>query len=210
MKVEVAIQGSLSLTVPTISVDVKQHRTEHSVGQSSGAQELCECRGGHLGLPVHNSPYGLCGRKATLNERKPYSEFRAEPRSGLKREVELGSHSWTECFPTSLTLTVLAVADGLFGLSGSESKDGLFIGTLPPPPPYPVPSKPNVPSVYLRQHDNFMPYMLYYTCYMSRLNSVFAWITGALPLVYLRLVHKHCSTVYAMTTSTVTRFTLEP
>ena len=30
-------------------------------------QELCESRGGHPGLPVHNNPYGLCGRKATLN-----------------------------------------------------------------------------------------------------------------------------------------------
>ena len=31
------------------------------------AQELCESRGGRPGLPVPNSPYGLCGRKATLN-----------------------------------------------------------------------------------------------------------------------------------------------
>ena len=31
------------------------------------AQELCESRGGCPGLPVPNSPYGLCGRKATLN-----------------------------------------------------------------------------------------------------------------------------------------------
>ena len=34
------------------------------------AQELCESRGGRPGLPVPNTPYGLCGRKATLNERK--------------------------------------------------------------------------------------------------------------------------------------------
>ena len=32
------------------------------------AQELCEGRGGRPGLPVPNSPYGLCDRKATLNE----------------------------------------------------------------------------------------------------------------------------------------------
>ena len=32
------------------------------------AQELCESRGGRPGLPVLNSPYGLCGGKATLNE----------------------------------------------------------------------------------------------------------------------------------------------
>ena len=31
------------------------------------AQWLCEGRGGRPGLPVPNSPYGLCGRKATLN-----------------------------------------------------------------------------------------------------------------------------------------------
>ena len=31
------------------------------------AQELCESRGGRPGLPVLNSPYGLCGHKATLN-----------------------------------------------------------------------------------------------------------------------------------------------
>ena len=30
-------------------------------------QELCESRGSRPGLPVANSPYGLCGRKATLN-----------------------------------------------------------------------------------------------------------------------------------------------
>ena len=33
------------------------------------AQELCESRGGRPGLPVPNSPYGLCGRKATLKNR---------------------------------------------------------------------------------------------------------------------------------------------
>ena len=30
-------------------------------------QELCESGGGHPGLSSPNSPYGLCGRKATLN-----------------------------------------------------------------------------------------------------------------------------------------------
>ena len=39
-----------------VSVDVKLR-----------AQELCESRGGRPGLPVPNSPYGLCGRKATVN-----------------------------------------------------------------------------------------------------------------------------------------------
>ena len=31
------------------------------------ALELCESLGGRPGLHVPNSPYGLCGRKATLN-----------------------------------------------------------------------------------------------------------------------------------------------
>ena len=31
------------------------------------AHELCEIRGGRPGLPVPNSLYGLCGRKATMN-----------------------------------------------------------------------------------------------------------------------------------------------
>ena len=39
----------------------------------SEAQEVCESRGGRPGLPVASSPYGLCGRKATLNY-----EFRAQ------------------------------------------------------------------------------------------------------------------------------------
>ena len=30
-------------------------------------QELCESRGGRLGLPVPNNPYGLCGRRAALH-----------------------------------------------------------------------------------------------------------------------------------------------
>ena len=31
---------------------------------------LCERRGGRPGLPVPNSPYGLCGRKATLTKKR--------------------------------------------------------------------------------------------------------------------------------------------
>ena len=43
----------------------------HSVVMGSvRGQELCECRGGRPGLLVHNSPYGLRGRKATLNLNK--------------------------------------------------------------------------------------------------------------------------------------------
>ena len=32
------------------------------------AEELCEGQGGRPGLPVPRSPYGLCGREATLEE----------------------------------------------------------------------------------------------------------------------------------------------
>ena len=56
MKVEVDVLGSPSLIVLMVSVDVKLR-----------AQGLCESRGGRNGLPVPNSPYGLCGRNATLN-----------------------------------------------------------------------------------------------------------------------------------------------
>ena len=34
-----------------------------------GAQGLCESRGGRPGLPVPNSPCGLCGREATIEQR---------------------------------------------------------------------------------------------------------------------------------------------
>ena len=32
------------------------------------AQVLCESRGGRPGLPISNSPYPHCGRKATFEE----------------------------------------------------------------------------------------------------------------------------------------------
>ena len=37
------------------------------MSSSIRVQELCESRGGRAGLPVPDSPYGLCGRIATLN-----------------------------------------------------------------------------------------------------------------------------------------------
>ena len=46
------------------------------------AQELCESRGGRPGLPVPDNPYGLSGRKATLNETK-------ELRNCVKVEVDV-------------------------------------------------------------------------------------------------------------------------
>ena len=62
---EVGVLGSPALTVPTVSVDVKQHWTR-TLGPFR-AQELCGSRGGRRGLLVRNNPYGLRGRKATLN-----------------------------------------------------------------------------------------------------------------------------------------------
>ena len=60
----------------------------HSVCGGYRALELCESRGGRPGLPVPNKPYGLCGRKATLNYRI------SELRSCVKVEVAvLGSPS---------------------------------------------------------------------------------------------------------------------
>ena len=61
MKVEVAVLGSPSLIILTVSVDVKQHlkklrgcvRVEVEVSP---------------GLPVPRTPYGLCGGKATFEE----------------------------------------------------------------------------------------------------------------------------------------------
>ena len=49
-----------------VSVDVKHLSLQSSV-LVYRVQELCESGGGRPGFPVPNSPYGLCGRKATLN-----------------------------------------------------------------------------------------------------------------------------------------------
>ena len=63
-------QSSGCVTLRAQAVSLSGLRLCHS--QSSGcvtlrAQELCESRGGRPELPVPNSPYGLCGRKSTLN-----------------------------------------------------------------------------------------------------------------------------------------------
>ena len=59
-----------SLVVLMVSVDVKQHQLNNR------AQELCEIQAsGRPGLPVPNSPYGLCERKATLNEQSSGHEL---------------------------------------------------------------------------------------------------------------------------------------
>ena len=68
-----------------VSVDIKHHVSLLTIRLAGfSAQELCESRGGRPGLPVPNSPYGLCGRKATLNltERVQSSET-------VKEEVDV-------------------------------------------------------------------------------------------------------------------------
>ena len=43
------------------------------------AQELCESRSGRPGLSVPNNPYGLCGRKSTVEEEvKTVRDYRTE------------------------------------------------------------------------------------------------------------------------------------
>ena len=54
------------------------HNNDHVPAHT--AQELCERRGGRPGLPVTNSPYGLCRRKATLNSLK--AQMLCESRGG--------------------------------------------------------------------------------------------------------------------------------
>ena len=44
------------------------YRAQVGVSYCYRAQELCKSQGGRLGLPIPDSPYGLCGRKATLEE----------------------------------------------------------------------------------------------------------------------------------------------
>ena len=69
-----------------VSVDVKHHVYYYLI-QNFRAQELYESRGGRPGLSAPNSPYGLCGRKATLN-------WNSDTRSCVKVEVAvLGSPS---------------------------------------------------------------------------------------------------------------------
>ena len=65
MKVEVAVLDSPSLIVLMVSVDVKRHLKKMCGCQN---EKLSEGRGGRPGLSVPNSPYGLYGRKATLEE----------------------------------------------------------------------------------------------------------------------------------------------
>ena len=86
VKMEVAVLDSLVSNSP---VDVKQHWTWT---QKLRVRQPCECRGGRPGLPVPNSPYGLCGHKATLN---------------LNSETQTSGAMWKWRWPSWPSLTVL-------------------------------------------------------------------------------------------------------
>ena len=75
VEVEVDVLGSPSLIVVVLTVSLDVCNTELELGRQFRAQELCESGGGRPELPVPNSPYDLCGRKATLN--CSISEFRS-------------------------------------------------------------------------------------------------------------------------------------
>ena len=79
MKVEVDVLGSLSTTVLMVSVDIKRRLKKVL---------MCESRGGRSRLLVHNSPYGLCGRKATFQEAPELCESRgARPGPPLRNSL---------------------------------------------------------------------------------------------------------------------------
>ena len=66
MKIEVAVLGS-----PLESLcGRKATVNEQNCSACWRAQQLCESRGGRPGLPIPNSPYGLCGRNARLEKVK--------------------------------------------------------------------------------------------------------------------------------------------
>ena len=57
----------MDVPVPNSPRGLSWHKAELNP-KCLGAHELCESRDRRSGLPVPNSHYGLCGRKATLEE----------------------------------------------------------------------------------------------------------------------------------------------
>ena len=57
--------------------------------------ELRSCMKVEMAVLVTDSPYGLCGRKATLKKNR----IASEPRSFMNREVGMGSHSLSHSSP---------------------------------------------------------------------------------------------------------------
>ena len=64
------------------------------------SRELCESRGGRPGLPVPNIPYGLCGRKATLEKKK---EKKKKKKNRNQRKAKQSSGAvWKSRWPSWL------------------------------------------------------------------------------------------------------------
>ena len=59
------------MSVTEAAVLTSRDLSGRKVTRKNRGQELCESQGGLPGLLVPNSPYGLCGRKATLNSNSP-------------------------------------------------------------------------------------------------------------------------------------------
>ena len=76
-------QGKMNLMPSTAMRCIKRCLTTSDCMHASRAQELCESRGGHPGLPVHNSPYSLCRRKVTLNLNLNMYDEQVDPQSHL-------------------------------------------------------------------------------------------------------------------------------
>ena len=72
VKVDLAVLGSPSLVVRMIhghKATFKEEEEEQAQAQASELRSCVKVEVAVLGSPVPNSPYGLCGRKATLDER---------------------------------------------------------------------------------------------------------------------------------------------
>jgi len=76
----------ITLVLRRAAMNVSGYRGNVRYYVTIRAHELCENRGGHPGLSVPNSLYGLCGRKATLNSNL---NLRTEFRSCAKVEVDV-------------------------------------------------------------------------------------------------------------------------
>ena len=86
----------------------KTKRNKVTTWLLSTAQELmCESRGGRPGLPVLNSPYGLCGRKVTLN--------------WTERERTCGQLELRNCVEVEVAVLDSPVPNKLYGFCGRKA-----------------------------------------------------------------------------------------
>ena len=65
---------------------------------------MCESRSGRPGLPVPNSPYGLCRRKATLNLNFTVAMFMTGLGSGLSRIEIIAAENVVARFQCSISV----------------------------------------------------------------------------------------------------------